>query len=152
MCHSKTPISLAILAVLAAIVYASSSGGGGPYTYDISTQSGLTALYNSPVYLAEKMTRPLGTSSVKVGWISHSGVRVTLGDGSQWLVHKGNDFGISSQTVVVNARHMGNNWKVVERKNFFGTKKVNDFVRASGAGYQWIFNNCHIGANRMMRQ
>lgn len=38
--------------------------------------------------------------------------RVTLRDGSQWLIHKGKNFGISSQTVVVNARHMGNNWEV----------------------------------------
>ncbi|XP_048882276.1 uncharacterized protein LOC125749250 [Brienomyrus brachyistius] len=152
MYHSKTPISLAILAVLAAVVYASTSGGGGPYKYDISTQSGLTELYNKPVFLAEKMKRPLDPFSVKMGWLSHSGVRVTLGDDSQWLIHKGNDFGIDSQTVVVSDRHMSDNWEVVEWKNFYGTKKVGDFVKASGVGYNWIFNNCHIGANRMIKQ
>lgn len=45
---------------------------------------------------------------VCVVWCS----RVTLADGSQWLIHKGNNFGISSPTVVVDARHMGKKWKV----------------------------------------
>ncbi len=46
--------------------------------------------------------------------ISPSGLafRVTLEDGTKWLVHKGDGYGISSQTVVVAARHMAaNNWK-----------------------------------------
>ena len=38
--------------------------------------------------------------------------RVTLRDGSTWLVHKGDGFGISSQTVVVDARHMSTSWQV----------------------------------------
>lgn len=37
--------------------------------------------------------------------------RVTLQDGSKWLVHKGDDYGKSSQTIVVDGRHMSNNWK-----------------------------------------
>lgn len=45
--------------------------------------------------------------------------RVTLADGSQWLVHKGDGFGISSQTVVVAARHMGRDWKASIQSAFF---------------------------------
>lgn len=77
---------------------------------------------------------------------------LTLRDGSTWLVHKGSGFGRSSQTVVVNARHMGGNWKVLEVKNFRGTKTVGDFVRAGGSKYHILFNNCLHGANRMINQ
>ncbi|KAJ8354249.1 hypothetical protein SKAU_G00218160 [Synaphobranchus kaupii] len=57
------------------------------------------------------MKRPLNGMSVALGPLSHSGVRVTLADGSKWLVHKGDNFGVSSQTVVVDAKHMSNKWK-----------------------------------------
>jgi len=40
-----------------------------------------------------------------------SAFRVTLEDGTKWLVHKGDGYGISTQTVVVDARHMSRNWK-----------------------------------------
>lgn len=40
-----------------------------------------------------------------------SAFRVTLENGAKWLVHKGDDYGISSQTVVVAAHHMGTDWK-----------------------------------------
>uniref|UniRef100_A0A671VP67 Uncharacterized protein n=1 Tax=Sparus aurata TaxID=8175 RepID=A0A671VP67_SPAAU len=72
----------------------------------------LTRLYNSKVYKAERMKQPLGSSAVIVGPLSHSGVRVTLGDESQWLIHKGANFGISSQTVVTTAKYMGSDWRV----------------------------------------
>lgn len=38
--------------------------------------------------------------------------RVTLADGSQYLIHKGSNYGISSQTVVVDGSHMSDKWKV----------------------------------------
>ena len=37
---------------------------------------------------------------------------VTLRDGSEWLVHKGEGFGSSSQTVVLFSRHMSAKWQV----------------------------------------
>ncbi|KAJ3581294.1 hypothetical protein NHX12_016804 [Muraenolepis orangiensis] len=126
--------------------------GASSYNYDLSRKSDLTKLYNSPVYLAERMKRPLANMGVMIGPISHSGVRVTLSDGSTWLVHKGNGFGVSSQTVVVDARHMSNKWQIVETKNFGGTKKIADFVRAGGTDYSLLFNNCHFGADQMMKQ
>ena len=39
-------------------------------------------------------------------------LRVTLDDGSKWLVHKGSNYGVSSQTVVTSAGHMSSAWKV----------------------------------------
>ncbi|KPP77154.1 hypothetical protein Z043_103443 [Scleropages formosus] len=114
--------------------------GGNSYSYDLSNMADLRKLYNSKVYLADRMKRPLDGTSFILGPLSHSGVRVTLADGTRWLVHKGNEFGISSQTVVV------------ETKNFRGTKTVSDFVRAGGTDYSLIFDNCHFGADRMMDQ
>ncbi|KAL7393959.1 hypothetical protein ABVT39_018336 [Epinephelus coioides] len=112
----------------------------------------LTRLYNSKVYYAEKMKRPLGSSSSAIGPFSHSGVRVTLADGSKWLIHKGNNFGISSQTVVTSARNMGSGWRVVRTGNFRGRKTVRDFVRVGGTDYNVLFDNCHGASNRMMNQ
>uniref|UniRef100_A0A8C9WEN9 Uncharacterized protein n=1 Tax=Scleropages formosus TaxID=113540 RepID=A0A8C9WEN9_SCLFO len=176
MISCKMSASLAVLAMLIVLVNSSfSSNGGNSYSYDLSNMSDLRKLYNSKVYLADRMKRPLDGTSFILGPLSHSGVRrlspkrlpmnrtelsghtpysprVTLADGTRWLVHKGNEFGISSQTVVVDARHMSSNWKVVETKNFRGTKTVSDFVRAGGTDYSLIFDNCHFGADRMMDQ
>ncbi|KAG9344998.1 hypothetical protein JZ751_009538 [Albula glossodonta] len=74
--------------------------------------SDLRRLYNSGVHKAERMKRPLDGMPFSLGALSHSGVRVTLADGSQWLVHKGDNFGKSSQTVVVDTRHMSDKWRV----------------------------------------
>ena len=38
--------------------------------------------------------------------------RVTTDSGEQYLVHKGPGFGKSGQTVVVDAKHMSDNWQV----------------------------------------
>lgn len=38
--------------------------------------------------------------------------RLTTESGNQYLVHKGSGYGKSSQTVVVDAKHMSSNWKV----------------------------------------
>ncbi|KAL0985315.1 hypothetical protein UPYG_G00155380 [Umbra pygmaea] len=151
MISTRTPIILpALLAILVLQVESSFlGGGGGSYSYDLSKRSDLTKLYNSKVLEADRMRRPLEGMSFQLGLISHSGVRVTLADGTQWLVHKGDRYGISSQTVVVDARHMSRDWKIVETKNFRGSKTVSDFVKAGGTDYSLIFDNCHDGAGRM---
>uniref|UniRef100_A0A667YIL5 Uncharacterized protein n=1 Tax=Myripristis murdjan TaxID=586833 RepID=A0A667YIL5_9TELE len=120
------------------------------YNFDISNPADLRRLYNMPVYQADRMKRPLEGMGFQLGPLSHSGVRVTLADGSQWLVHKGGGFGISSQTVVVSARHMSSSWRIVETKNFQGQRTVSDFVKAGGTDYSLLFDNCHLGAGRMM--
>lgn len=55
-------------------LHASHAGGTPNRNYDLSG-SALTRLYNSPVYLAERMKRPLDGVPFMLGPISHSGVR-----------------------------------------------------------------------------
>ncbi|XP_067305714.1 uncharacterized protein [Pseudorasbora parva] len=151
MMSFKTALGLLFLAMLAMVAESSwGNGKGNSYNYDLSKMSDLRKLYNSKVFKAERMTRPLEGMSIQVGKLSHSGVRVTLEDGTKWLVHKGDGYGISSQTVVVAARHMSNNWKIVETKDFRGSKTVSAFVKAGGTDYKLLFDNCHDAADRMM--
>uniref|UniRef100_A0A3Q3WU62 Uncharacterized protein n=1 Tax=Mola mola TaxID=94237 RepID=A0A3Q3WU62_MOLML len=121
----------------------------------------LTRIYNSGVYWAERMKRPLEgmnewAADFRVFMVTFCSLfserRVTLGDGSRWLIHKGGNYGISSQTVVVNARQMGPDWRVVQSRNFQGKKTVADFVAAGGSDYSLIFDNCHMGSGRKMNQ
>uniref|UniRef100_A0A3Q3MVB3 Uncharacterized protein n=1 Tax=Mastacembelus armatus TaxID=205130 RepID=A0A3Q3MVB3_9TELE len=126
------------------------TGGYDNYNYDLSGPE-LTRLYNSPVFHAERMKRPLNGFSTWLGPISHSGVRVTLADGSKWLIHKGDGYGHSSQTVVTNARHMSSAWTTVSSTEFHGRKTVSDLVRAGGPMYHWLTDNCHVGSRQMMK-
>ncbi|CAL8248818.1 unnamed protein product [Lota lota] len=154
----KTLIVAALMAELVLVAESSFSfsfslgGGASPFSFDLSKGSDLTRLYNSPVKEAVRMRRPLGKTGFQLGSLSHSGVKVTLQDGSSWLVHKGDEFGQSSQTVVVDAKHMSPSWKALETKDFRGTKTVADFVRAGGSDYSLLSDNCHDGADRMMDQ
>uniref|UniRef100_A0AAY4CEL6 Uncharacterized protein n=1 Tax=Denticeps clupeoides TaxID=299321 RepID=A0AAY4CEL6_9TELE len=141
-------VVLAMLLVVATCGWG--EGKGNSYNYDLSKKSDLTKLYNSKVYQADRMKRPLTGMSFQLGPLSHSGVRVTLADGSKWLVHKGDGYGISSQTVVVDARHMNKDWKIIETKDFQGSKTISDFVKAGGTDYSLIFDNCHFASGRMM--
>ncbi|XP_062402096.1 uncharacterized protein LOC134092927 [Sardina pilchardus] len=148
----KTGVTLVVLAMLVVAAHCGVGEGTNSYNYDLHKMSDLTKLYNSKVYVADRMTRPLSGMTVQIGPLSHSGVRVTLEDGTKWLVHKGDGYGISSQTVVVHARHMANNWKIKETKNFRGSKTVSDFVRAGGTDYSLMFDNCHDASGRMFGQ
>ncbi|XP_076593570.1 uncharacterized protein LOC143324742 [Chaetodon auriga] len=139
------------LTLLAPSVEASTGGGTPNHSYELSGDA-LRRLYNSAVYKAERMKRPLEGTSVVMGPISHSGVRVTLADGSRWLIHKGNNYGTASQTVVVDARHMSSDWRVVREGNFQGRKTVADFVATGGSNYDLLFDNCHWASIRMMDQ
>lgn len=143
-------LSVLALALLAVSVE-SSSGGKKNYNYDL-LGSDLTRLYNSPVVRAEKMRRPLAGLPFTAGLLSHCGVRVTLDDDthSQWLVHKGGRYGIASQTVVTDARHMSSAWEVVESKDLQGTHTVSDFVEVGGPNYRLFSDNCHDACDRMM--
>ncbi|XP_055067765.2 uncharacterized protein [Misgurnus anguillicaudatus] len=145
-----TTLTLVLLA-MSVMLSKSSTGGGKTFNYDLSKKSDLTKLFNSKVFKAERMTRPLRGLSFQLSKLSHSGVRVTLEDGTTWLVHKGDGYGISSQTVVVDARHMSNKWKIVETKNFGGSKTVSDFLKAGGTDYTLLFDNCHDASGRMMQ-
>uniref|UniRef100_A0A8C9XBP8 Uncharacterized protein n=1 Tax=Sander lucioperca TaxID=283035 RepID=A0A8C9XBP8_SANLU len=115
--------------------------------------SSLRNLYNSPVRKAEVVRRPLRVwplSRFAVGPISHSGVRVTLEDGSQWLIHKGNVNGADPQMSVTSADNMSSKWKTMETKEFNGRKSVADFVKAGGDTYDVRRANCHHATDAMM--
>ncbi|RXN31688.1 mantle 8 [Labeo rohita] len=105
MMSFKTPLGLLLLAVL--VMVAESGNEEGPYKYDLSKKSDLNKLYNSKVYISELFTRPLPLISVA----RQTGVRVTLEDGSKWLIYKGNVLGISSQAVIEDGRQMSSSWK-----------------------------------------
>ncbi|XP_040900566.1 uncharacterized protein LOC121186041 [Toxotes jaculatrix] len=141
------------LALLAVTVESSSSSGSGSrnYNYDLSGPD-LTRLFNSPVRHAERVERPINGPLSAFG-VKHSGVRVTLDDDSQWLIHKGDGYGKSSQTVVTDARHMSSAWEPSgTSRDFDGSKTVSDFVAAGGSDYRLLRDNCHHASGRMMGQ
>lgn len=112
-----------------------------------------TSLYNSRVIKAERWKRPLA-SGVSAQWItyvvSHSGVVVTLENGQRWLVHKGDEYGNESQTVVVSTSYMSNQWSLVQSCTVSKLRTVSDYVAAGGATYSVFFDNCNHASTRMM--
>lgn len=130
----------------------SSSGGGSSrrtHSFDIGRRSELTRLYNQPVRRVTHVERPLDGLSTMVGPIRHSGVVVDTQDGRRFLVHKGKNYGRSSETVVTDARHMSSDWRTVGSRPVSGSS-VADFVRAGGKDYSTLTDNCHSGRCRMM--
>ncbi|CAL1612044.1 unnamed protein product [Knipowitschia caucasica] len=117
--------------------------------------SGLNKLYNTRVQTAEHVTRlKQGMPSwvPKTYFTSHSGVRVTLDNGKQYLIHKGPGFGRASDTVVTDAAHMSNRWQVKKSQNMGGSRTVGDMVKAGGSRYSLIKGkHCHKAAKNMMR-
>jgi len=118
-----------------------------PLNYSESTKSGLNKIFNEPVISAEKVQRPASINSGSS--IIHKGVKVTTSSGNEYLVHKGSDYGKSSQTVVTPASDMSKNWKSVE-SHPVSNAKVGDFVKAGGANYNVVNDNCYHATDRMM--
>jgi len=117
----------------------------------------LRDLYNSRVVRAERWERPLLSGSSGSGGgiaralgLKHSGVVVTLVDGRRYLVHKGNEYGEASETVVADAGIMSSAWTMTESKAV-SRSTVGDYVTAGGRVYSLVFNNCHHASHRMMR-
>ncbi|KAL2094717.1 hypothetical protein ACEWY4_009436 [Coilia grayii] len=155
MLSFKTAACVAFLAILVMVVECGSKGGigGGTPAHDLTNMGDLRRLLGSKVVTAEVVKRPLDGWKKEYGLFSHSGVRVTLEDGSQHLVHKGKRVGLSSQTVVTDASHMSSRWRATgQSRDFGGQKTVSDFIRAGGKKYNVAANNCHIATRRMMRQ
>lgn len=123
------------------------------FHYDIATKSGLEELQNSKVILAEHYERPLAgktsPSIIAASKLKHAGVVVTLENGQRFLVHKGGQFGVDSQTVVVDAQHMTNKWTKTQSKPVYFSK-VSDYVAAGGVQYRLLTDNCQDAAQRMM--
>jgi hypothetical protein len=112
----------------------------------------LTELYNSRVTSAQRYERPLDMRAPQ--WFknllpNHCGVVVTLANGQRWMVHKGNEFGQASQTVVVSARHMSSNWQLKQTKSIRNSR-VASYVSAGGKNYNAITDNCLHACSRMM--
>ncbi|KAK2140413.1 hypothetical protein LSH36_1366g00054 [Paralvinella palmiformis] len=84
-----------------------------------------------------------------VGPVRHSGVVVRTDDGGRFLVHKGDGYGRSSQTVVTDAKHMSDRWRRVGGYDV-SESRVGDFVEAGGSEYSLTRDNCHDGRCRMM--
>ena len=120
------------------------------FRHDVKTQGGLNKIYNQRVTKVEHVTRPMGSSggSAKVPFVHHHGTVVTTSSGDRYLVHKGKNYGRSSETVVTNARHMSDKWRTTETRSVQG-RTVSDFVKAGGPKYSVIKDNCIHGANRM---
>ena len=108
----------------------------------------LTNLFNQPVKSVRPVQRPMNGFLGKIGF-KHSGVVVTTKGGKDYLVHKGKGYGSSSQTVVVDAKHMSNRWSNIGNGKTVNGKTIGDFVTAGGTNYDPLFNNCHHARNRM---
>lgn len=78
-----------IFFTLVSLDMGSSSSTPRPLKFDISTQSGLTSLYNQPVTRVEHVTRRMDSSyedssaRVNVPFVNHHGVVVTTADGDR---------------------------------------------------------------------
>ncbi|EDO46785.1 predicted protein, partial [Nematostella vectensis] len=118
------------------------------YPHDVRSREGLTSIYNEPVVKATEYERPLNGWKRKYGPLKHSGVVVQTKDGKTHLVHKGNDYGRSSNTVVVDTKHMSSKWERTGKRRPGET--VGDFVKRGGKDYNAMNDNCHDATKNNM--
>ncbi|XP_062583989.1 uncharacterized protein LOC134245748 [Saccostrea cucullata] len=138
---------------------------------ECKTQPCLRRLYNSRVTRAEYWIRPLsgsgssgssGPSSGGGGWwrgkrsfdyyLRHAGVVVTVENGDRWLIHKGSDYGDSSDTVITDAGYMSRQWSQLKSKSLSRCSyTVNMFMQNAliSKPYKLIGANCQTAANKM---
>ncbi len=107
----------------------------------------------------QEYSRPLdmpGGNILNYFGINHRGQVATLNDGQQFLVHKGNNFGKDSQTVVVDRKFMSNNWSPrgssIDAKQGQPPVRLGDLVKTGGPQYSATCNNCIHGSNRMQER
>ncbi|XP_041044995.1 uncharacterized protein LOC121278703 [Carcharodon carcharias] len=110
-------------------------------------------MYNQYVVKAEKVVRPLKYLPwIMMGPLKHSGVRVTVAGGQKCLIHKGVEILArigKSKTVVEDAKHLANAWKVEEERPAY-KRKMLEFIHACGEDYDVLTDNCHDCTERMM--
>lgn len=111
------------------------------------------SLYNSPVARAELVTRPLDPAtpaqvSDALGGLQHA-VVATLTDGRRFLVVKGNQKGEGSETVIILADHMTDDWTKVTTKDV-SQSTLGDFVTAGGDSFDALEDNGTQAAARIM--
>jgi hypothetical protein len=150
-------VKLILLLLLAPCFLAyedSSSLRNGKFHYTHNGQQ-LNKLYNQPIKSIQEYSRPLdipGGKFLDRFGINHRGQVATMGDGKQFLVHKGPDFGINSQTVVVDRKYMSKNWSPRGSSmdhSSGNTVRLGDLVKSGGAHYNSICSNCIHASNRM---
>ena len=117
----------------------------------MKTQSGLTSIYNEKVVSATTVTRPLEGLTKERGILHHEGVKLKTDKGNEYLVHKGDGFGKSSQTVVVDAKHMSGKWTERQTVEVGGKTNVASFVKEGGKNYNVFTDNCQDAAKRGMK-
>jgi hypothetical protein len=66
-------------------------------------------------------------------------------------VHKGNEYGIASQTVAVQTTYMSHLWRLVEECDVIQNRTVSDYVTAGGPNYDLLNDNCNHASKRMMQ-
>ena len=82
--------------------------------------------------------------------VTHSGSLLTTTDGSQCIVHKGIDFGDSSDAVAVDPKHTSPHWeKVGESRDVGGRASVGDYIKAAGKYYNPFTGNFHHATGNM---
>jgi len=118
-----------------------------------SDQADRDTLFSSPVARAELVTRPLDPDtpaqvSDALGGLQHA-VVATLTDGRQFLVVKGNQKGQGTQTVVILADHMADDWTKVTSKDV-SQSTLGDFIKAGGDRFDPLKDNGTHAARRMM--
>jgi hypothetical protein len=110
-------------------------------------------LFNAKVARAELITRPLDPAtpaqvSDALGGLQHA-VVATLTDGRRFLLVKGNRKGQGSQTIVILADHMTDDWTKVTTK-VVSQSTLLDFIKAGGFTFDPLNDNGKLAAARMM--
>ncbi|XP_053392316.1 uncharacterized protein LOC128554998 [Mercenaria mercenaria] len=124
---------------------------------DCRNQAQLTQLYNSGVAKAEYVTRPMSSSDgqKRIPVVHHAGVRLTLNNGDKYLLHKGPNYGKSSDTVITPASNMKqSNWTTKESAPVQG-KTVNDFMKNALPDKKYSVlrgNHCQTAAKKAFSQ
>ena len=123
---------------------------GKPHEGQITINQ-LRQLYNTHVVKAEKVERPIASFwGWNIPFFNHEGVKVTIPNGQQYLIHKGPGYGKSSDTVVVPAREMSSNWKTTGSKEVLRST-VADYVKDGGSNYNAAWDNCIKAAREMWK-
>ena len=116
----------------------------------ITTKSGLTNLYNQQIIRAERVERPM--HNVLDFFAKHQGIKVTLANGEQYLVHHGTNYGKSQDSVIVPAENMSSEWTSVKDIPVAGNKTVGGLMGNTGGPgnerYDLVTNNCYTSARR----
>ncbi|XP_076071375.1 uncharacterized protein LOC143042799 [Mytilus galloprovincialis] len=138
------------------------------FCVDCSDYTCLRTLFNARVTKAEYYTRPLSSSSSSSsGWwpfssrrkkrhnyhLHHAGVVVTIDryvEGkNKWLIHKGEDYGDASDTVITDADYMSSRWTNTKTMYPSCRYTVNSCMRAARNDFVYsVYGpNCQTAAN-----